>query len=271
MLNNVIVTEIEASSIIVSSKIPDSDFVINPYIGCQHACGYCYAQFMKKYSGHNDEEWGKFVDVKINAQELVVNKKRYQGKRITLSSVTDPYQPIEEKYKLTRKILEKLILLEPILYIITKSSLVLRDTDLLKQFKNCTVAFSLSIFDDNIRKRIEPYSSTAQERINTLKKLYQAGLKAALFISPFFPYITDWKELIEKTKGFVSEFWFSNLNLYAYVRGDVGRFLSSVNVRLNNLYNNIYSGNKASYYWLEQSKIINDYCKNNNLKCKIYL
>jgi DNA repair photolyase len=124
--------EIQATSIITKSNLPDADFVINPYVGCLHACIYCYARFMKRFTGHT-EPWGKFVDVKINAPDLIPTKStRYQGKSIFLSSVTDPYLPLERKYQLTRKILEKLLPLEPNLGIQTKSDLILRDLDLIK-------------------------------------------------------------------------------------------------------------------------------------------
>ena len=137
------IKEIKAKSIITKTQLPEGDFVINPYIGCMHGCIYCYARFMKRFTGHT-EPWGAFVDAKINAADLIpTDVKKYKGKRITLSSVTDAYQPVELKYKLTRKILEKLIPLQPHVDIMTKSDLVLRDIDVIKQFKDCVVAFSI--------------------------------------------------------------------------------------------------------------------------------
>ena len=131
------IKKIKAKSIIVKSNLPEGDFVINPYIGCQHGCKYCYARFMKRFTGHT-EPWGSFVDVKINAPDLIPkDTNKYKNKSIVISSVTDPYQPIERKYKLTRKILEKLVPFQPHLNLITKSDLVIRDIDLFKQFKNC--------------------------------------------------------------------------------------------------------------------------------------
>jgi DNA repair photolyase len=225
-LENLKIKEITAASILVKSKLPDSDFVINPYVGCSHACKYCYAKFMCKFSGHIGEEWGSFVDVKINSVELV-GKKSLKGKSVTFGSVTDPYQPIEYKYQLTRKLLEKLISIEPSLCVITKSKLIVRDIDLLKQFGDCTVAMSFSLLDENVRKLVEPASSSVEQRMESLKQISDAGIKTVLFISPMFPYLTDWEELIEKTKGFVSEYWFENLNIYPYVKSDIEKFLVS--------------------------------------------
>ena len=129
------IKEIHAASIITKSHLPDADYVINPYAGCTHKCIYCYARFMKRFTGHN-ENWGEFIDVKVNAPDLnPPDTTKYRGKSIFMSSVTDPYLPLEKKYELTRKILEKLIPLQPDLGILTKSDLVLRDIDLLRQFK----------------------------------------------------------------------------------------------------------------------------------------
>ncbi|MEK6816502.1 MAG: radical SAM protein, partial [Nanoarchaeota archaeon] len=136
------VKEIKANEIIVKSNLPDADYVINPYVGCTHSCLYCYARFMKRFTGHT-EPWGKFIDIKVNAPGLIpAETSKYRGKSIFLSSVTDAYQPLERKYQLTRKILWKLIPMQPDLSILTKSDLVLRDIDLLKQFKGCEVGFT---------------------------------------------------------------------------------------------------------------------------------
>lgn len=88
----ILVKEIHAKSIISKSNLPGADYVINPYTGCGHGCAYCYARFMKRFSGH-DEPWGTFVDIKRNGPELTAAKpEKYKGKSILISSVTDPYQ-----------------------------------------------------------------------------------------------------------------------------------------------------------------------------------
>ena len=146
------IKEIKAKSIITKSAL--ADYVINPYTGCMHGCIYCYARFMKRFTNH-PEPWGDFVDVKINAPDLIPEKTdKYKNKTILMGSVTDAYHPIEIKYKLTRKILEKLIPLQLDLNILTKSDLVLRDIDLLKKFKNLLVTFSLSFLDEKYRKQL---------------------------------------------------------------------------------------------------------------------
>ena len=87
------IKEIKAKSILVKSNLPGADYVINPYIGCMHACKFCYARFMKRFTGHK-EEWGDFVDVKINALDLIPkDTKKYRNKLVVLGSTTDPYIP----------------------------------------------------------------------------------------------------------------------------------------------------------------------------------
>ena len=262
------IKEIKTKSIIVKSNLPDADFVINPYVGCTHGCKYCYARFMKRFTGHT-EPWGSFVDVKIDAPDLIPkDTNKYRGKFITISSVTDPYQPIEGKYKITRKILERLIPLQPNLDLITKSDLVVRDIDLFKQFKNCMVTLSFSITDEKLRKQIELLSSPVKQKMNALKELHKAKIPTALFISPIFPQITDWEKIINKTKSFVDEYWFENLNLYPSIKGEIFNFLRKNKPELVEKYKEIYSNN--SDYWNIEENKIKEFCKKNKVSCKIY-
>ena len=262
------IKEIQAKSIITKSNLPDGDFVINPYTGCEHSCFYCYARFMKRFTGHN-EPWGEFVDIKINASELVPeNHTKYKNKVIVIGSVTDPYQAVEKKYKITRGLLEKLIPFEASFNIITKSKLVQRDVDLLKKFKDIKVAVSLAYTDDDIRKKLEPNSSSVQERIETLRILNQNRIKTILFISPIFPMLSDWKYLIKKTKGMVDEYWFENLNLYPSIKGNISKFLKENYPELIGDYEKIYSS--KSVYWNEAEKEINNYCQKQKIDYKIY-
>jgi len=262
------INKIRAKTIIVKTNLPEGDFVINPYVGCMHGCKYCYARFMKRFTGHT-EPWGSFVDVKINALDLIPkDTNKYRGKSITISSVTDPYQPIERKYKITRKILERLIPLQPNLDLITKSDLVVRDIDLFKQFKNCMVTLSFSITNEKLRKQVELLSSPAKQKINALKELHKAKIPTALFISPVFPQITDWIKIINETQSFVDEYWFENLNLYPSIKGEIYSFLKKNRPELIEIYKKIYS--KNNNYWNIEENKIKIFCKKNKISCKIY-
>ncbi len=262
------IKEIKAKSIIIKSGLPEGDFVINPYTGCMHGCKYCYARLMKRFTGHT-EPWGSFVDVKINAPDLIPeDTNKYKNKSIAISSVTDPYQPIERKYKLTRKILEKLIPLQPHLDLLTKSDLVIRDIDLFKQFKDCIIALSFSVLDEKIRKELEPLASSVDKRINALKELHKTGIHTALFISPILPEITDWKALINETKSFVDEYWFENLNLYPSIKEEVYRFLRKNKPKSILKYKGIYA--KDSDYWDIEENKIKEFCRKTNINYRIY-
>jgi DNA repair photolyase len=260
------ITQKVVKQIITKSNLPAADFVINPYIGCCHSCIYCYADFMKRFTGHAGEKWGDFVDIKINAHETIKNKKIID-KSILLGSVTDPYQAVEAKYKMTQKILEKLVLIQPNLEILTKSKLILRDIELLKQFTNLRIGISLNTTDDSISKHLEPHASPATSRINTLRVLHNAGLKTFLFISPIFPEITDFKELIESTHSFVDKFYFENLNIRANNRSAIYGFIKKNYPNLTVLYNELKPN---CIYWDNLKKQIIHYCDSRSLKYQIY-
>ncbi|MEE9604401.1 MAG: DUF5131 family protein [Candidatus Scalindua sp.] len=181
------IQEIKAKSILTRSGIPGVDYCINPYVGCFHGCRYCYATFMKRFTGHT-EAWGSFVDVKVNSPEVLQRQLQRKARgRVMISSVTDAYQPIEAKYKLTRKCLEVLLEHQFPVDILTKSPLVLRDLDLIKEFKDIEVGVTVTTNDEKIRKVFEPKAPSITARINTLKKLHNNGINTYAFIGPVLP------------------------------------------------------------------------------------
>ena len=180
-----IVREITARSALSRSKV--YKYTINPYIGCQHACTYCYARFMKRFTAHK-EPWGQFVDVKINAPDLLQKEvKRKPAGRVWISGVCDPYQPVERKYKLARKCLEILIQHNWPITIQTKSTLVLRDLELLRRSPDVEVGITVTTADDKIRRLFEPHASPIKERIGALGELYLAGIRTFTMIAPMLP------------------------------------------------------------------------------------
>ncbi|MDK9708250.1 MAG: radical SAM protein [Desulforhopalus sp.] len=180
-----IIKEVTAKSILSASKI--YKYVINPYVGCQHACSYCYARYMKRFTGHS-EPWGEFVDVKINAAAVLQREIRKKPKdQVWLSGVCDPYQPLEEQYQLTRQCLEILIDNDWPIVVQTRSPLVLRDSDLLKKSATCAVGFSIPTADEAIRQLFEPRAPKIAERITALDTLHQAGIRTYAMIAPILP------------------------------------------------------------------------------------
>lgn len=182
-----VIREIQAKSILSGSGIPGADYCINAYVGCAHACVYCYATFMKKYTGHT-EAWGKFVDIKMNAPELLRKQLRKAARgNIMLSSVTDAYQPLEAKYRLTGQCLEILADARFPVNILTKSPLVLRDLDIIRRFEDIDVGVTITTDDERMRRVFEPYAPAISARIETLRKLKDQGVRTYVFIGPMLP------------------------------------------------------------------------------------
>lgn len=254
------IKEIKIKDYLTKSNLPASDYVINPYIGCPHGCKYCYASFMKRFTGHT-EEWGTFVDIKRSEKKINLNK--ISKKSVFLSSVTDCYNSLEEKYKLTRGILEQLVNADCFLSISTKSKLILRDMDLLKQMRHLTVSISINTLDESFRKDMD-HASTIKERLNTLKELHKNGIHTSLFMSPIFPYITEWKEIIEISKDYVDEYWFENLNLRGQYKVYILNYIKEKYPKYYENYITIYIKNNKEY-WKILAKEINDYCQKNNI------
>jgi DNA repair photolyase len=205
-----IVREILAKSILSKSQV--YDYVVNPYVGCSHSCRYCYAAFMKRFTGHK-EKWGEFVDIKINAPELLareIRKKRVG--RVWVSGVCDPYQAAEKKYRLTRRCLEVLLENQWPVTIQTKSSLVLRDVEILGRFNDIEVGFSITTADDKIRKLFEPGASPIKERLHALDVLHSKGIRTFAMIAPILPKSEG---LIEQLPGKVDHILIDRLN-YSY-------------------------------------------------------
>lgn len=225
-----LIQEIRVKSILSKSGIPGVDYCINPYVGCSHGCRYCYATFMKRYTGHT-EAWGSFVDVKMNGPEVLRRqiKKATKG-YVMISSVTDPYQPMEAKYKLTRQCLEILLPYQFSLDILTKSPLVLRDTDLLKQFKEIEVGITITTDEEEMRRVFEPHAPPIQARIHALKALYKSGIRTYVFIGPLLPM--NPKAFSEKINPYVHAILIDRMNyvsqtLKTYERMNLSRWLDN--------------------------------------------
>lgn len=252
---------IQVKDYVTKSNLPASDYVINPYVGCPHACKYCYACFMKRFTGHN-EEWGSFIDIKYC--DKPINKKRLENKSVFLSSVTDCYNRFEEKYEITRNILEQLVDVNCALSISTKSDLILRDIDLLKKCKNLTVSMSINTLDEEFKNDMDNADSI-KNRLNALQKLNENGIKTVLFMSPIFPEITDFRSIIEKSREFIDEYWFENLNLRGGYKKVILSYIGEKRPELIGLYNDIYNC-KKTMYWESLADEIEEYCNKNSIR-----
>jgi DNA repair photolyase len=204
------ITEIYAKSILSKSQV--YDYALNPYVGCGHSCRYCYAAFMKRFTGHR-EKWGGFVDVKVNAAELLAKEivKRKRVGRIWVSGVCDPYQPVEKDYELTRKCLEIIVKTAWPVTIQTKSPLVLRDLDILKKSREAEVGFTITTADESIRSIFEPGAPPLKERIDVLAALHSEGIKTFAMIAPILPGVEG---LVNELSGKVDWVMVDRLNYH---------------------------------------------------------
>jgi len=212
------VKEVQAKSILQKSGLPGIDYVINPYTGCVHGCVYCYARFMKRFTNHA-EPWGSFLDAKVNAPQLLADRLARRRvpltDRVFLSSVTDPYQPPEKQYGLTRRILEVLAQHKVPVSILTKSDLVLRDADILARFSDAEVGMSFGVSDDEWSLLLEPRASPPSRRLAALRALRERGIGTNAFVSPFIPGISDIHRIVEALAGAVAEFGVEAINTRA--------------------------------------------------------
>lgn len=181
------VREVKCKTALSSSSLPGLDYSLNPYRGCQHNCIYCYVPNVLRIKRI---DWGSFVDVKTNIPVVLSDELRKKKPGVVaLSTVTDPYQPIEKKYKVTRYCLEQLLRYDFPICIQTKSSLIMRDIDIISSFSNIDVMMSIATFNDDERKILEPYSSPIKERLNILKNFSDEGVKTSVFFGPIYPTI----------------------------------------------------------------------------------
>jgi DNA repair photolyase len=211
------VKEIFARSVLTRTAISGFDYCLNPYVGCGHGCRYCYASFMKRFTGHQ-EPWGEFIDIKVNAPSLLTSQlKRAKAGVVAIGTVTDPYQPLEKKYQITRRCLEALLEQQFPVNVLTRSGLCLRDISLFKRFKKIEVGLTVATHDESMRKLFEPRSPSILSRINALETLHKEGVYTYAFIGPTLPLKPD--SLVKMLEGGVDEVLIDRMNYPNKVKG----------------------------------------------------
>jgi len=229
---NYSVTEIRAKSILQKSGLPGTNWVINPYRGCAFGCKYCYATFVGRF-WHPDQVWGMYVDVKIDAPELLKKEllTKMKGKKkkdigsIFISSVTDPYQGLEIKYQLTKDCLKVLLDVgyEGNVSILTKSHLVLRDVDILRKFPDIEVGLTVTSTDDPLTRYLETYAPPNHVRLETLRQLHKAGITTYAHVGPLLPHVVQQEKelgklLTQLKKAGVGFIYLEHINMSPYIR-----------------------------------------------------
>jgi len=191
-----IVREIECKSVLQDTRLP-ADYVINCYVGCGHACCYCYARYMKRFTGHK-EPWGTFVDVRVNAPAVLEREvRRKRPGSVMLSSVCDGWQPLEEKHRVSGACARILADHDWPIRILTKSALVERDLDILAHASDADIGVTLTAADEDVREVVEPDASPTEDRVRLLEAAAERGIRVWAFLGPFLPELTDTEENID--------------------------------------------------------------------------
>jgi len=258
-----VIAEKPTKDLLTVSKI--SRYAINPYLGCPHACKYCYASFMKRFTNH-PEAWGEFIDVKRCSKKIDLRK--IAGKNVFMSTATDCYNPYEARYGITRSLLEQLVDSDCHLQISTKNKLILRDMDLLKRMKHLSIAMSVNTLDENFRRDMDR-GSTVRERLDTLRTFHDEGIYTILFMSPIFVGITDWQAIIGTSRDFIREYWFEDLNLRGSYKPVIMRYVAEHYPDLYPMYLRIYDfGDRTEL--ITNDRMICEWCDTNGINYSAY-
>lgn len=257
----VTIRDIDVKSVFTKSNLPVCDYSVNPYVGCTHACKYCYASFMKRFTNHS-EPWGGFLDVKH--WPAIADPYRYDGKELFIGSVTDPYNPQEEEYRRTRSLLEQLKGSGVKITIQTKSDLVLRDIDLIKSFPDARVGFSINTLDEGFKDDMDKAASIGR-RLEAMRRFHEAGVRTTCFISPIFPGITDVTTIIDRVKDRCNLVWLENLNLRGSYKGVIMDYIRQRHPELLPLYEQVYSKGRRDY-WEQLDDDVRVYAAANGLE-----
>jgi DNA repair photolyase len=207
-------------SALTKSKISSLDYALNPYVGCEHGCAYCYATFMSRFTGI-EGEWGSFVGVKERAPEVLARElERRRPGVVCLGTVCDAYQPVERKTSLSRACLEAFVGVEGFeVGILTKSDLVARDRDVLRRLESPDVGFTITCLDASLARLVEPKAPPPAKRLEAMRELKAAGIPVWGFLGPILPALSDSEEAIaevlrEMDRAGASHVLVDRMNLY---------------------------------------------------------
>lgn len=222
--------EIQVKSVLNRVQGMPFKWSINPYRGCAHDCLYCYARVTHWYldqDGVND--WASRIFVKVNAPEVLrreVASPNWQREEVHIGTATDPYQPAEGAYKITRRILEALRDFHTPVALVTKSTMVMRDKDILQQLAQgpgVTVCFSITTIDPDLGREIEPDVPPPQKRLEAMRTLAESGIRTGVLLAPVLPGITDDPQHLEAVVRAAKAYGASSLWTNALYLGEVTR------------------------------------------------
>jgi DNA repair photolyase len=181
------------------------EWSLNPYMGCVHRCTFCYVRaFERRADRPSDDRYGTSIRVKVNVAEVLARELRrpsWKREHIAIGAATDPYQPVEGRYRLTRACIEALGAAANQFSIITRGPLILRDLDVLQEASrraDVRVTFSVPTLDEHVWRTTEPGTAPPRQRLKVLKRLVDGGIDAAVGMAPILPGISDKPELLRE-------------------------------------------------------------------------
>lgn len=257
---------IKVRSALSRSKLPDIKYALNPYVGCAHGCIYCYApDFCKRYQ-EVSYKWGSTVYIKENIIDILRKEvKRLKPGIVGISTITDPYQPIEKDEEITRDSIRVLSQHDFKISIQTKSPLVLRDLDLMN-VKNFDVGFTITTLRDGLAKEIEPNAPPPTRRAKAIYEIAEHHIETWIFVGPIIPLVNEYEEIIEEVVEFVS-----SINSYIIYDKMNVKPLMSYNMRMKwklkvNVDEVINLSTNPNYF-KRISKLVEDLCRKHKVKC----
>ena len=249
--------EIEAKSVLNRVHGMPFDWSINPYRGCYHRCVFCYARRTHEFLERDGvDEWGSVISVKINAPQVLrgeLASPAWRGEHVAIGTATDPYQPLEGRYRVTRRILEELARARTPAHLITRSPLVIRDIDVLRELSaaaGISVCVSLPTLDAALARKIEPTVAPPAQRLRAVERLARAGIRTGVAVAPVLPGITDGEAQLREVYAAAaaagaSFAWHSLLNLGEVARDSYFAFLGTEHPELTAQYERLYRGKYA--------------------------
>ena len=204
--NHAVYQEVRCRSAINPVKGMPFDWALNPYRGCTHACHYCYA---RKYQGHHElgtgDDFSSVIFVKTNLVEVLkreLNRPSWSREHVAVGTATDPYQPVEGEYGLTRGALEQFVAARTPVGLVTKGPMVVRDIDVLQSLAavaRCTIYMSVPSVHEDAWRKLEPGTAHPTQRLKAVRRLVDAGIRACVMMAPLLPGITTSKSAIDAT------------------------------------------------------------------------
>jgi DNA repair photolyase len=256
-MRGVEVVEQHAKSIINAVAGMPFKWSINPYRGCYHQCRFCYARRTHTYLEQDGvRNWGSKLYVKVNAAAVVrteLAKRGWKREPVAIGTVTDPYQPLEGRYRITRGILEALRDYQSPASLITRSPLVVRDIDVLQglaRVATASVSISIATLDERLAREIEPTVAPPRQRLRAVRMLADAGIHVNVALAPVLPHITDTPESIEAVvhaarEAGAAKVWHNTLYLHDITREAFFAYLREHQPELIARYAHDYRGTYA--------------------------